>query len=268
MNKSYLLINEPPLVVSPRLACVIGLNEALIVQQLHYWLNNPKSEGRIDEEGNKWIYNTYEEWQENFPFWSTDKIQRIFLKLEELGVVIARQLDAKKRDMRKFYRIDYDKLCAMDDAILRPSNAAKLHDVNNESETTIDYTYNDEKQKTQAPHKRGDLVDGLIELSRAPGVKREARIDAILSYLAKEFHLNTETKQWREFARFVDSEQQAKGWNVEVFVAWLKAQRNFDISFWTPRRMMEHYPRAFERRTDEERPQYGNRTIPTLERDL
>lgn len=130
MNKSHLLINEPPLLVSPTLAQVIGLNEAIILQQIHYWLNNPKAEGRIDEDGNKWIYNTYEQWHEdNFPFWSADKIQRIFLKLEELGVIISAQLDAKKRDMTKFYRIDYDKLCAMDDSFLRPSNTAKVNDV-------------------------------------------------------------------------------------------------------------------------------------------
>lgn len=130
MKTSHLLINEPPLLVPPTLAKIVGLDEAIVLQQVHYWLSNPKAEGRIDDEGNKWIYNTYEDWQENFPFWSTDKIKRIFLKLEKLGVIIAEQLDAQKRDMTKFYRIDYDKLCTMDGAILPPSNGAKLHDVN------------------------------------------------------------------------------------------------------------------------------------------
>lgn len=130
MNKSHLLINEQALQVLPSLALVLGLEEAIAIQQLHYWLNNSKSEGRIDEDGNKWVYNTYSEWHDdNFPFWSEDKIQRIFLSLEKQGVVISKQLDANKRDMRKFYRIDYDKLCAMDDAILRPSNTVNLHDV-------------------------------------------------------------------------------------------------------------------------------------------
>jgi len=76
------------------------------------------------------VYNTYAQWQEdNFPFWSIDKVQRVFLSLEKQGVLIAEQLDAKSRDMTKFYRIDYDKLCMMDDAILRPSNTSNLHDV-------------------------------------------------------------------------------------------------------------------------------------------
>lgn len=130
MKQSQMLINEPPLTFQPSLAKALGLDEAIVIQQLHYWLSNQKNEGRIDESGEKWVYNTYAEWQEdNFPFWSEDKIQRVFLSLEKQGVVISAQLDAKKRDMRKFYRIDYDVLCAMDDAILRPSNTANLHDV-------------------------------------------------------------------------------------------------------------------------------------------
>src|SRR3990167_2578201 len=136
MNKSHLLINEQALQVLPSLAIALGLEEAIALQQLHYWLNNPKNEGRIDEEGNKWVYNTYAQWKEdNFPFWSEDKIQRIFLSLEKKKVVIAEQLDAKRRDMKKFYRIDYDVFCAMDSlksassntAKVRLSNVSKLH---------------------------------------------------------------------------------------------------------------------------------------------
>jgi hypothetical protein len=103
-----LLINEPPLQVLPSLAKLIGLNEALALQQLHWLLENPKVEG-VTHDGYKWIYNSYEEWQErNFPFWSTKTIQRVFASLESMGLVISRQADAY--DRTKQYRIDYDHL--------------------------------------------------------------------------------------------------------------------------------------------------------------
>ena len=35
---SRLLIDEPPLQVLPSLAREIGLNEAIMLQQIHYWL--------------------------------------------------------------------------------------------------------------------------------------------------------------------------------------------------------------------------------------
>lgn len=45
-ESSKLLIDEEPLQVLPGLAAVIGLNEALVVQQLHYWLRRSKHEQR------------------------------------------------------------------------------------------------------------------------------------------------------------------------------------------------------------------------------
>jgi hypothetical protein len=32
---------------------------------------------------------------------------------------------------------------------------------------------------------------------------------------------------------------------METFVRWLKSQPGFDMNFWSPQRMMEHWPRAF-----------------------
>jgi len=141
MNMAKLLIYEPPLQVLPTLACAIGLDEAVALQQLHYWINNKSCPGRVDAQGIKWIYNTYEEWKkDNFPFWSVDKIKRIFLHLEELGLVISAQLDMHKHDATKFYRIDYDRLYTMDGANLPLSNGGKSADVNKESETTTETT--------------------------------------------------------------------------------------------------------------------------------
>ena len=44
---SNLLIHEEPLLVLPGLASRIGLNEAIFLQQIHYWLN--RSEHFYDE---------------------------------------------------------------------------------------------------------------------------------------------------------------------------------------------------------------------------
>ncbi|EDT3088997.1 replication protein RepO, partial [Salmonella enterica subsp. enterica serovar Newport] len=62
---SNLLINESPLQVLPTLACAIGLNEAVIVQQMHYWMKD--SQHFYD--GRRWIYNSVASWQKQFPFW-------------------------------------------------------------------------------------------------------------------------------------------------------------------------------------------------------
>jgi hypothetical protein len=104
MRKKNLLIDEYPLLVLPSLAKAIGLNEAIALQQLHYWLENPK--GGVELDGERWVYNTYEDWQkDNFPFWSIPTIQRVFASLESKGLIISKQLAAY--DRKKYYRIHH-----------------------------------------------------------------------------------------------------------------------------------------------------------------
>ena len=127
---SKLLINESPLTFQPSLASAIGLNEAIVLQQIHYWLSNSKNKG-YEQDGYKWVYNTYKEWQENnFPFWSENTVQRVFASLEEKGLVISIQPMKSKYDRTKYYRIDYPKLDTFDD----PKLVCSL----DESETTAD----------------------------------------------------------------------------------------------------------------------------------
>jgi DnaD/phage-associated family protein len=107
MRKKTLLIDEYPLLVLPSLATSIGLNEAIALQQLHYWLENPK--GGVMLDGERWVYNTYEDWQkDNFPFWSVRTVVRVFDHLEEMKLVVSMQ--QASYDRKKYYRIHYDNL--------------------------------------------------------------------------------------------------------------------------------------------------------------
>lgn len=122
---SPLLINEPPLQVLPSLAVAIGLNEAIVLQQIHYWtLRVP-----LYEDGEAWVYNTVEQWQEQFPFWSTDTIGRTLKSLRERGVVVAERRTANTFDKTLKYRIDRQVLDSLHTRNLRvsiPQPAARL----------------------------------------------------------------------------------------------------------------------------------------------
>ncbi|MEC1744147.1 hypothetical protein [Schinkia azotoformans] len=103
---SRLLLDDKPLLLLPSLAKVIGVNEAILIQQLHYWLQ----ESQHFHGGYKWIYNTYEDWNEQFPFWSISTIRRIITKLENSKLIITGNFNRKTFDKTKWYRIDYKKL--------------------------------------------------------------------------------------------------------------------------------------------------------------
>ncbi|KXG77376.1 hypothetical protein [Thermotalea metallivorans] len=114
---SKLLLDEQPLVLLPQLAIVIGLNEAIILQQINYWVKLKEKARAKDayKDGKYWVYNTYEEWQKQFPFWSTKTIKRTIRNLEEIGILISTDIyNEKKYDKTKWYRIDYERLAFLE----------------------------------------------------------------------------------------------------------------------------------------------------------
>ncbi|MFJ7953646.1 DnaD domain protein [Lysinibacillus sp. NPDC096418] len=99
-----LLINESPLQVLPSLAVKIGLNQALVLQQMHYWLRISKN----IRDGHKWVYKTLEDWHKEFPFWSKSTLERIIRKLEEDRLIMVGNYNRMKMDRTKWYRVNYE----------------------------------------------------------------------------------------------------------------------------------------------------------------
>lgn len=102
------LIDERPLTVQPTLIKVYGIEQALILQQLHWLLGQPRT--GIEHDGRKWVWGTYEEWCEDyFSFWEPRTLRYHLDKLKKRGVVITRQLKKQDWDRTNYYTIDYDK---------------------------------------------------------------------------------------------------------------------------------------------------------------
>lgn len=106
-SSSRLLINENPLQVLPSLAVALkNVNEAIMLQQVQYWL----SRSTKAFEGRKWVYNTIDDWKMQFP-WMTEKtIRNRFSSLIEKKVIITSNFNRAGFDRTKWYTIDYDKL--------------------------------------------------------------------------------------------------------------------------------------------------------------
>lgn len=114
---SSLLIDEPPLQVLPSLAVQIGLDEAIFLQQIHYWLKikqtDPTRYADSYQQGRWWVYNSVPEWHEQFPFWPIRTIERILASLRTQGVLRVERLAHDKWDRTNWYTIDSERLQAL-----------------------------------------------------------------------------------------------------------------------------------------------------------
>lgn len=142
-----LLFNKRPLIINPDLAVLIGLNESIVLQQIHYWLEK-KKEVRTDYyDGHYWIYNTYEQWHEQFPFWSIMTIRRTITKLESSQLLLSAKYNKAGFDKTKWYTINYQSL---KNAVVSSSVQNEHMDcsscpdgsVQSDQTNTIEYTYN------------------------------------------------------------------------------------------------------------------------------
>ena len=101
-----LLLDDRPILVMPKLAEEVGLNEAIVLQQVHYWLQ--RSTNIVDD--HKWVYNSFPEWNKQFPWWGIATVKRTFSKLENEGYLITANYNKAGFDKTKWYRINYDRL--------------------------------------------------------------------------------------------------------------------------------------------------------------
>lgn len=106
-----LLFNDQPITINRKLAKCLGLKEAVIFQQIHYWLEINKKTNNNFKENRYWTYNSIKKWQENeFDFLSERTVERTIKKLENDGLIISKTFNKMRGDKTKWYSIDYDKL--------------------------------------------------------------------------------------------------------------------------------------------------------------
>lgn len=133
-NKTFsrMLIDEPPMMFSPTLARLVGDREAIVVQQVHYWLTLFRQDpGKYRAshfwDGRWWVWNSYPEWQRtNFTFWSEDTVIRCFRGAERKGILLSCTHSPDPRDRTKSYSIDYDRLDALLEASENGDGGASL----------------------------------------------------------------------------------------------------------------------------------------------
>jgi hypothetical protein len=92
------------------IAAALGdINAAIIIQQLHYWLE--KKEVGVVIEGVKYVYNTFVDWvNEQFSWLSVWQFRKAMSLLRSLGIVKVIRHKARQWNQTNYYTLDGDRL--------------------------------------------------------------------------------------------------------------------------------------------------------------
>lgn len=137
-----LLLDDRIIAVQPALIRALDgrAAEAIVLQQLHYWLPHARSE----HDGHRWVYNTYEQWADQTGL-SPSQAKRAMGRLEARGLVVVSQ--PAGQDRTRWYRIDYDhEILAGDEPVPsvgreRPLQQTDPSDDSGSTETTQETTH-------------------------------------------------------------------------------------------------------------------------------
>lgn len=181
MTISKLLIDDQPLLILPKLAMKIGLNEAVVLQQIHYWLDLYKDDKTHFHDGKIWVYNSVKNWvKDNFSIMSERTLWKVMANLEGRGeskkhkiikpLIICGNYNKRGYDKTKWYTIDYDAL----EELMGATNIRKLQKDTEEvaepiPETTTDiniYGFQTETQQVD--------FDGML------GQQKEISLDGVI----------------------------------------------------------------------------------------
>ncbi|HFR3476329.1 TPA: conjugal transfer protein, partial [Streptococcus suis] len=113
-----LLFDERPIVANPVLAREIGLNEAIVLQQINFWLEVNKQNGKNFHDGRYWTYNSIRAWHESdFSYLSYETVKRTFSKLEKAGFLLTANYNKDPRDKTKWYSLDFERIFELQEMV-------------------------------------------------------------------------------------------------------------------------------------------------------
>ena len=113
-NFNTAFINGPHHSFDTNLASMIGIEEAIIVHHLQFWIKFNAMKKRNFHEGKTWMYQSKREMSEHFPYLNYDKIRYIMERLIELKIIVKNQFNKVGFDKTSWYAFIDEKAFGVD----------------------------------------------------------------------------------------------------------------------------------------------------------
>ena len=82
-----------------------GVNGAIFLHAMAFWVAKNQANGRHFHEGRTWTYNTLDALTKLFPFWTRRQVERIVAKLKEEGALLTGNFSQDKTDRTVWYAL-------------------------------------------------------------------------------------------------------------------------------------------------------------------
>lgn len=180
-KSSSLLIDEQPLQVIPSLAVHLGVNAAILLQQINYWIKHAErsKDERKFKAGRWWTYNSYSDWQHQMPWMSESGIRKLVKKLEDESYIKTVKHRRSTRDHTKWYTILYENVNTLGHIEVSESDTSKRPGV-----TDVDVSESD-RSFTESP-------EALSDISTEGGASAqsvdEERIESLANHTMKAIY--------------------------------------------------------------------------------
>lgn len=92
------------------IAALYGVDEAVFIHNLYWWLRKNEADGRNFRDGRTWTYNSIRAFAQLFPFWTEKQVRRIIKKLSERGALLTGNYNEAKFDRTQWYSLS-DEVC-------------------------------------------------------------------------------------------------------------------------------------------------------------
>lgn len=205
------LFDEFPILVDRVLAEKIGLNEAIVIQQLHYWIIQNKRQNKNYFDEKYWTFNTLKKWHvDTFYFWSLDTVKRTFKKLEEDNLIIVGNYNKKGYDRTKWYTINYEKLTSK-----CCNNSIVQNALLNSADCTNAIVQNAPMESGKMPYTIPDTTQRLnTETTYISTTQSSAVVDTNTELIESKTHLKL-SKNMKKIAHSWEKERLSKA--IELF---------------------------------------------------
>ncbi len=156
------------------IAMEYGVNEAIFLNNIIYWLEKNAANGKHFHDGRYWTYNSIPAFVRLFPFWSIQNVRTIIKKLKESGVLLTGIYNKFDYDKTTWYSLSDEfikKYCpgtSINTHLLEPTEGSVKSDVdpcyNQPTNTKIIKQNNKQKEKQQQKEK--------IVVDESPPIKK------------------------------------------------------------------------------------------------